>query len=134
MSNVFAAVGRVQLEKFPSFKKSRQGLAKRYLELLGDVPGIKLFRKDYNEIVPHIFAIRVLAGKRSELKSYLDENNVETASHYYPNHLLEYYRSDELPITEQIYSELLTIPLHPGVTDKDQGRVVDLIKEFTKNG
>lgn len=136
MSNVFAAVGRVQLAKFQSFKEKRQNLVKRYLELLRGVSGIKLFLRDYDAVVPHIFPIRVLNGKRDALRDYLGENGVETAVHYYPNHLLDYYhlRGGELPVTESVYSELLTLPLHPDVSENQQDVIVGLIKKFMENG
>ena len=135
MSNVCAAVGRVQLGKFPIFKDARQKLAKRYLESLRGVSGVSIFEKNYDNIVPHIFPVRILDGKRDALKNYLGENGIETVVHYLPNHLLEYYRNDsyKLPVTEAIYSELLTLPLHPDVSLEDQDYIIDRISEFMKN-
>ena len=71
MSNMNAAIGRVQLKKFSRFKKVRQKLARRYDNLLKGIEGMELFKKDYNRIVPHIFVIKVLVGKRDELRSFL---------------------------------------------------------------
>jgi dTDP-4-amino-4,6-dideoxygalactose transaminase len=60
------------------------------------------------------------------------DKNIECGIHYYPNHLLTYYgaRKGQLPVTERIYNELLTLPLHPDLTEEDQDRVVKQVKEF----
>lgn len=134
MSNVLAAIGRTQLEKFPIFKKSRQALAKRYVALLKNIKGIEIFEKDYDSVVPHIFVIKIPGGKRDGLKKYLNDNGVECGVHYYPNHLLTYYSKlgVSLPKSEKIYSQLLTLPLHPDLTEEQQDKIVNLIKEFVK--
>lgn len=130
MSNIFAAIGRVQLKKFHLFKKARQRLAKRYLRLLRNIKGIEIFEKNYDNIVPHIFPIKVLVGKRDELMKRLNSKKIETGIHYYPNHLLSYYSRPgvKLPVTEKIYSQLLTLPLHPNLTEVQQDKIINFIK------
>lgn len=132
MSNIMAAIGRAQLKKFLRFKKKRQQLAERYLDFLRPIDGIEVFEKDYNKIAPHIFAIKVKNRKRNELKKYLEENGIECGVHYYPNHLLKYYskRGLILPITENIYEQILTLPLHPDLTLKQQDKIINCIKKF----
>ncbi len=135
MSNLFAAIGRVQLKKFSLFKKKRQRLAKRYLDFLRPMGEMEVFEKDYNKIVPHIFAIKVKNNKRDELKKYLEDNGIECGIHYCPNHLLSYYSKAgvKLPVSEKIYKQLLTLPLHPGLTELQQDKIINLIKKFFKN-
>jgi dTDP-4-amino-4,6-dideoxygalactose transaminase len=132
MTNIFAAIGRVQLKKFPKFKKIRQQLATRYLSALSSVSAIKLLKKDYTQIVPHIFPILITNGKRDALRQYLTENGVETGVHYQPNHWLTLYKKDgvELEKTDTIYNQLLTLPLHAALTKTEQNKVVTLIKKF----
>lgn len=131
MSNILAAIGRVQLQKFPLFKKARQDLAKRYVDLLKDIKGIEVFDKDYDKIVPHIFPIKVLDNKRDELKEHLSIHNIESGIHYYPSHKLSFYKKQdvELPKTDKAYSQLLTLPLHPDLTEDNQIFIVEKIKE-----
>ena len=133
MSNLFAAIGLSQLKRLEKeFKPSRQKLAKKYHRELISVGDIELFPDDYDEIIPHIFPIKVMNGKRDGLRRYLIENSMECAVHYYPNHFHEYYgrRKVRLPVTEKIYNELLSLPLHPDITDRDQKYVIEKIKEF----
>ncbi|MDP3791578.1 MAG: DegT/DnrJ/EryC1/StrS family aminotransferase [Candidatus Omnitrophota bacterium] len=133
MSNLFAAIGITQLARFEKeFKPCRQELAKRYCSELGDLSGISLFPCDYDKVVPHIFPIKVKKDKRDSLRQHLIDSGIECGIHYYPNHLLKYYEKGNvhLPITEKMHSELLSIPLHPDVTKKDQAYIVKRIKVF----
>lgn len=133
MSNLFGAIGLVQLERFEKeFKPKRQWLAKNYYGALKDIPNIVLFSNDYDDVVPHIFPIRVKNGNRDGLREFLNSNGIECGIHYYPAHLLTYFGSKrgQLPVTEEIYGELLTIPLHPDIMGEDQQLIIDKIKEF----
>jgi dTDP-4-amino-4,6-dideoxygalactose transaminase len=132
MSNLFASIGRVQLKKFPRFKKIRQHLARRYVNELKGLSGITLLDIDFSKVVPHIFPIKVQNGKRDALRQFLIDGGIGCGVHYYPNHLLEYYgaRKGLLPVTESVYEHLLTLPLHPDLNEKDQDRVVKRVREF----
>jgi len=132
MSNIFAAIGRVQLSKFENeFAPKRIALAEAYLRGLKDLSGIKVMAYDANSrIVPHIFPIRVTDGGRDDLKTFLEENGIPTGIHYKPNHLLSLYSNGlSLKTTEKIYAEILTLPLHPELTITDIELICSLIKK-----
>ncbi len=133
MSNLFAAIGLSQLKRFErEFKPFRQKLAKKYHTELSLITDIELFPNDYDKIVPHIFPIKVAGGKRDGLRQYLINNGIECGVHYFPNHLLEYYGKGKLglPVTEKIYNELLSLPLHPDVTIEEEEYIVKQVKDF----
>jgi len=132
MSNIFAALGRTQLARFAEFKKKRQVRAKEYVKALSGIAGIALLKNDYDKIVPHIFPVRVLGGERDALRAHLLEQNIETGIHYYPNHLLTLFGRSRvaLPVTEKIYSELLTLPLHPDLTARQQEKIIASVRGF----
>ena len=133
LSNLFAAVGRVQLERFEGeFKPRRIELAQKYRTALNGISDLLLFHGDPGPIVPHIFPIRVVNGKRDGLRQFLRERGIETGIHYKPNHLLSFYGGgrDALPVTEKLYEELLTLPLHPGLTDADIDATISAVMEF----
>lgn len=135
MSNLFAALGIIQLERFETeFKPARQRLAKRYNEALKNIKSIVLFSDDYTTTVPHLFVIRVKGGKRDVLRRHLLDNGIECGVHYYPNHLLSFYGGgkDRLPVTEKVHNELLSIPLHPEITEEEQDVIIKTIKGFFK--
>lgn len=132
MSNIFAAIGRVQIERLKEeFAARRISLAARYRRRLEGTKNVALL-DDGPDIVPHIFPIRVLHGNRDALRAHLEKNGVESGIHYKPNHLLSFYGSGraKLPVTERLYGELLSLPLHPGLADQDVETVCDLITGF----
>lgn len=136
MSNIMAAIGYTQLKKFSKFKEIRQRLAKIYQQELEGVDGIKLIPCNYNEVVPHIFVIRVTTFKRDGLKEYLSQNGVGTGMHYRPNHLLSLFSGNQdnstLIHTDAIYEQLITLPLHPDLTIEDVLYITNLIKDYLK--
>jgi len=123
MSNIMAAIGVEQLKRFPELAAIRQRLARRYDDLLRDHPRIRPLRRDYATIVPHIYVVRI-AGllDRAALRSMLLEKGIQTGIHYQPNHQLAFYRDPDalpLPVTDSAFPELLTLPLHPGLSWQD---------------
>ena len=136
LSNIFAAIGRIQLQRFPTeFAPKRIALAELYHTQLAKISGIKLLTTELGSIIPHIQPILVLQGKRDALRQFLEQQDIQTGIHYKPNHLLSYYGAGKinLPITEQLYNELLSLPLHPGLTENDVGRICDTIGNFFKD-
>jgi dTDP-4-amino-4,6-dideoxygalactose transaminase len=131
MSNIFASIGRVQLTRLDGeFAPRRKYLAKKYVSLLSHNPNIQLVPMDYDAIIPFIFPILVLNGKRDKLMALLKEKEIQFGIHYRPNHLLTYFATSyHLPVTEDVYEKVLTIPLHPEVTDAD----IDLICSIINN-
>jgi dTDP-4-amino-4,6-dideoxygalactose transaminase len=113
----------VQLARLEAeFIPARRALAARYREGLAGVPGIAFLRIDPADyIVPHILPVRVLHGRKNAARDTLADGGIPTGVHYRPNHLLTYYGGGaaRLPATEQLYGELLTLPLHPGLSGPD---------------
>jgi dTDP-4-amino-4,6-dideoxygalactose transaminase len=134
MSNIFAAIGRVQLQRLDiEFSPRRKELASTYRDLLSNNPLIKMQGvAESSDIVPHIFIIRVLDGKREDLKNRLDEEKIPTGIHYKPNHLLSFYGngSVKLPVTENVYNEILTLPLHPELEISDIEEICAIINNY----
>lgn len=129
MSNIMAAIGIVQLSRIEFFKEKRQTIVFRYLEELKLIRQVKVLAFDYEEIMPHIFVI--CAKQRDELKAFLLENDIESGIHYKPNHLLSKYASTfHLPVTETLYSTILTLPCHYDLSENEQSYIIEKIKEF----
>ncbi len=132
MSNIMAAIGIVQLARSDELLSSRQGIAKKYDDALRGEKAVTIFKKNYDEIVPHIYPI-LLDGRfdRRAIQEKLLEAGVQTGVHYQPNHTLSYYKSNyPLPVTELLYPKLLTLPLHPELDDGDIYYVVDQLKKI----
>lgn len=131
MSNIFAAIGRVQLERLDrEFAPARVALAGRYRAELRVAPGVTLFDSTPGPIVPHIQPVRILDGRRDEVRAALEAARIQTGIHYKPNHLLTRFGAGEprLPVTEQLYDEILSLPLHPGISTADVDRVCAIVR------
>ena len=133
MSNLFAAIGRAQLKKLDSiFPPRRKKIAKIYRKTLSGINDLLFFETNLNEYIPHIQPVRIINGKRDMVSKILTKHNIETGIHYKPNHLLSIYynkKKNKLPLTEKIYSQILTLPLHPELKYKDVIKISNLIKK-----
>lgn len=123
LSNIMAAIGRVQLARLEhEFIPARRHLYERYKELLRDHEGVRLLKTDPEDyIVPHIMPVRILRGMRDAVATALEKAGIPTGRHYKPNHLLSLFGKGtaSLPACERLYSELITIPLHPGLAESE---------------
>lgn len=129
MSDLMAAIGRVQLGRFDSeLKPLRQRNAAALGETLRDLPDIGLPSLDAGD-VPHIFPIRIAYGRRDVVRKALRDAGFETKVHYPPNHLLSYFADGApRPVAERAFQELLTLPLHPGINDDQIAHMVSVIR------
>ena len=133
MSNIMAAIGRVQLSRFErEFAPSRRSLAARYRERLSGVPHLTFFKSDPENVIPHLLPVRIGNGHRDGLRQYLEDHRVQTGIHYKPNHLLSYFGggAERMPVSETLYGELISLPLHPGLDLEKIDTVCDLAVEY----
>lgn len=135
LSEINATIGRVQLKKFQSdFSKIRKNLVTHYNNRIKEVDSIIIpLSAEYKgkaEVTKHIYPVRVLNGKRDQLKEHLEANNIQSGVHYKPNHQLTKYKSQGLPNAERLGSELLTLPLHADLLVSDIDRIISTINDF----
>jgi dTDP-4-amino-4,6-dideoxygalactose transaminase len=127
MSNVMAAIGIEQLKRFPEMSKKRKEIASLYQKKLKNSPLIKTLDLNYDFVVPHIFPIIIPKMiKRDNLREEMLNEEIETGIHWKPNHCLEKYSSsNELPlkVTEKLFPNILTLPLHADLTIKELDKV-----------
>ncbi len=127
LSNIMAAIGRVQLGRLEGeFIPARRALYEQYRRHLEQMPAVRMLETDPADfIVPHIMPVRVPAARRDEIVTRLDAGGIPTGMHYKPNHLLTLFASGapSLPHAEKLYDELVTLPLHPGLSANDVGLV-----------
>lgn len=129
MSDIFASIGMVQLAKLNVNGKKRKTLFDRYVVNLKNNTKVTLFDwSTKNGMIPHIFVIRIPGLKdRETLRHELEKYGVATGIHYKPNHLLSFYKeSYTLPITDLVYPEILTLPLHTKLSVNDIDKICEL--------
>jgi dTDP-4-amino-4,6-dideoxygalactose transaminase len=134
MSNIMAAIGSVQLQRLPELAARRRQLAIRYDEMLGANGRIGRIPHNYAEVIPHIYVVRISdLNDREALRGRMAARGVETGVHYFPNHRLTYFKlgAEEapLPVTDSVFAQLLTLPLHPGLRDGDVDMVAAALNE-----
>jgi CDP-6-deoxy-D-xylo-4-hexulose-3-dehydrase len=129
-SEMNAAFGLVQLERFKDFEGIRRANIERYLENLKDVQEIIL---PDDSIKPNWLAIPLQTERRYELLSYLEDNNVQTRVTFagnvtrhpvYREYLQEFINSDT------IMKNGFLLGAHHGMTIEDVDYVCNKIKEF----
>lgn len=133
MSNIFAAIGKVQLSRFENeFAPRRRAIAMEYTRRLKDNPHVRLIHMDYShDITPHIFPLEILHGKRSLVEQAFKVHDIQYGIQYFPNHLLTYFKSGyALPVTEDVYSKIISIPMHPELTEDDITLICDIINQI----
>ena len=132
MSNINAAIGLAQLKKFDAFLQRKREIVQRYDEAFLAVDGLKLLSHKLDEMFPFFYVARVREGRRDNLMKYLKENGVGSGVHYIPNHLqpvFAKYRT-EVPVTEEVWQEIITLPLYYEMSDESFERIIQLVGEF----
>ncbi|MDR0695603.1 MAG: DegT/DnrJ/EryC1/StrS family aminotransferase [Holosporales bacterium] len=131
MNNIAAAIGRAQLARFSEIKARRLRNSETYVSAFSALEEVKLLPINTETAVPHIFPILVKNQKRNALKAFLDTNGIETGVQYKPNHLLTYFNLGyDLPNSMKLYGQILSIPLHPLLSEDDVTYVTDKVLEF----
>ena len=135
MSNINAAIGLAQIKKVDKFIARRRELCHLYDNELRDVKGIERMPEGYDTITPFMYVIRVKDGNRNQLKDFLMEHDIESGISYIPCHHFSLFHkdTDNLPITDQIFEEILCLPMHYELSDNDVKEVANVIKEFCNN-
>ncbi|MBM4327315.1 MAG: DegT/DnrJ/EryC1/StrS family aminotransferase [Deltaproteobacteria bacterium] len=132
MSNINAAIGLEQLKRLEAFRARKTAIVKQYDQAFRDLRAVALLRHDLEETFPFFYVLRVLDGRRDELMDYLKQKGVASGVHYIPNHLQPLYADFRvpLPVTEQIYGEMTTLPLFYEMADDDPALVIEAVRSF----
>lgn len=129
-----AGLLRVKLKHLPELNGERCRLANRYLDEIKN-PCVKLPKiRPGADSTWHQFVIHT--ARRDELQQYLRQNEIGTLIHYpIPPHLSEAYqylgkKRGDYPIAEKYADEVLSLPMYNGMTDEEQGKVIEVINQF----
>jgi dTDP-4-amino-4,6-dideoxygalactose transaminase len=137
MTDIHAAIGRVQLTKVGAWTKTRQENAAfldAHLEGVV-VPPVA----DNATHVYHQYTIRVAEGRDEVVRRLREEFQVGSGVYYpIPNHRLESLQAFapglDLPETERAAAEVLSLPVHPSLSQGDLDRIVEAVNTVVKAG
>jgi len=133
MANLHAAIGVSQINKIDEIRKTRQQACKRYYEELSGLEWIEAPKGDFDSVNPFLYYIRVLNGKRSELREYMKGCGVDTGIHWQAGHsfsFLKNCRRGSLEVTDRIVEQILSLPLHSKMSSKNLSKIISALKSF----
>jgi dTDP-4-amino-4,6-dideoxygalactose transaminase len=133
-----AALLRVKLRHLPAAQAARQALAARYDAGLSEVPGLQIpVRDPRSSHVFHQYTITVEApAQRSGLQQQLAHHGIPTAIYYplpvhqQPAYAYLGYRAGQFPVAEQLCQQVLSLPIHPGLTAAQVAYILAHISAF----
>ncbi len=119
LPEINAAIATIQMKKLPNFLKSRKKNATLLSKLISDLK-IKLPYQRKNESV-NWYLYTIATEKRDKLLKKLNEKGIGAASYYpIPVHKTPYYKlKTKLPVTDWASSHVISLPIHPKVTQKN---------------
>lgn len=139
MTEMQAALGLSQMQRLSLFVKRRRGLAKRYNELLSDLPVTLPQQLADSASSWHLFIVRFNLNKIGKTQSQIFDEcraaGIGVNLHYIPVHLQPYYsdlgfKQGDYPAAEAYYANAISIPLFHSMTDAQQDEVVRVVKEI----
>jgi dTDP-4-amino-4,6-dideoxygalactose transaminase len=132
MTDLAAAIGRVQLQKLPGYVKARRENAARFANALRDSPIRAPREPDDRRHAYHQYTIQ--GEDRADLRDHLSSYGVDS-SVYYPTPIHEQpaYADVEhsAPNAEQATEEILSIPVHPNLTDRDRRAIATALADYS---
>ena len=128
MTDISAAIGRVQLTKLDKFNSRRREIADKYNTSLSKYVKVPENRRG------HVFhQYTILCNQRDELKEHLSQKGVGSGI-YYPTLLYNYAPMSEFeadcPNAKRLTELSLSLPVHPGLSDSDVSKVIDSVISF----
>ncbi|WP_455537641.1 DegT/DnrJ/EryC1/StrS family aminotransferase [Terrisporobacter sp.] len=143
MTDIMAAIGLAQFDRYEDLLNYRKEIIKRYNEKLmlrDDVHVLKHFAKDYASS-GHLYLIRLI-GKdekfRNKVIAKMGEAGIATNVHYKPLPLLTAYKNlgfdiKDYPNAFDMYKNEITLPLHTLISFEDLEYVIDKLLQLIEN-
>lgn len=139
MSDVHAVLGVSQMNRLDEYVTRRHEIANRYDKLLAGLPLRSQVRAEYSAL--HLYVIRLMLGEirqsHKDVFVALRECGIGVNLHYIPVHTQPYYMAmgfakGDFPEAESYYSEAISLPMYPGLTEKDLLKVAGSLTKVIK--
>lgn len=141
LTDIAAAMGLVQLKRVYEMMEKRRQIAHLYTDAFKDLPEIETPYASENHAW-HLYVIRLrkerLEIDRNQFMEQLRMKGIGTSVHFIPLHTHPYYRNkyhyqpEDYPISNQVYKQIISLPIYSKMSFDDVYRVVDAVKEVTE--
>jgi UDP-4-amino-4,6-dideoxy-N-acetyl-beta-L-altrosamine transaminase len=138
MTDMQAALGVSQMTRLSDYVKRRHEVARRYNDLLAELPLTLPWQHPDSYSAYHLYVVRLELDKIStthrQVFEALRAKDIMVNLHYIPVHTQPYYKQmgfkqGDYPQAEQYYSEAISIPMHVNLTDEDLRFVANSLRE-----
>ena len=142
MTDIMAALGLVQMERYPKLLERRQEIVAKYNEALKDLPVAVLNHKDADHCSSHhLFLVRLLGKTREDANKVIEqmaERGIACNVHYKPLPMMTAYKAlrfdiKDYPNAYNLFENEVTLPLHTKLTDEDVEYVITNFVEIVKS-
>lgn len=144
MTDVQAALGLKQLERLDEMQARRREVVDLYTEGFADLPTLRTPTvRDHVDSAWHLYPVRIGDDAPVSRDGFIDRltrRNIGSSVHFIPLHLHPHYRDkygyrpEDFPTAQAAYEKLVTLPLHPGLTDDDVSDVVHAVRHILRAG
>lgn len=139
MTDILAALGISQLRRIDDYIARRHAIASFYNESLANVRCVTPQQGDYAFSSYHLYPIRIV--KKDDFENqrgffeFLRSKNILVNLHYIPVHRHPFYEklgfeAGDYPVSERFFSEAISLPMFPTLTDAQQANVIEKVEEF----
>jgi UDP-4-amino-4,6-dideoxy-N-acetyl-beta-L-altrosamine transaminase len=134
-----AALGLSQLNRANEGLSKRKLIAKKYDEAFKNINEVYAQLNELQDTESghayHLYIIKI--KNRLGLYNHLKKHNIFAQVHYIPTHLMPYYKqfgwkNGDMPIAEEYYTQCLSLPMYPTLTNQEQDFVISTITDFIK--
>ena len=141
MTDIMAALGLVQMERYEGLLKRRQEIVAKYNEALKDLPVAVLNHKDADHCSSHhLYLVRLLGKTREDANKVIEkmaERGIACNVHYKPLPMMTAYKTlgfdiKDYPNAYHLFENEVTLPLHTKLTDEDVEYVITNFVEIVK--
>jgi perosamine synthetase len=126
MNDITASLALSQLERLDQMNQQRKIISSFYMDNLTKKVSLPIIQKGSST---HLFVIQ--CPSRDKLFEYLSHNGITAGVHYKPINLYRCYGDYQpCPVTEKLWTQLLSLPMHANLTIEDAEYVVETINHF----
>ena len=137
LDNIQAAVLRIKLKELDKYNEARRNVASYYDSFFKQFPQITTpSRAENSTHVFHQYTLKLEGINRSDLRSYLAENEIPAMIYYpIPAHkqkMFESFRSAEtiLPVTDWLTERVISLPIHTEMDEEQLNKICNTVAEF----